>query len=626
MRRIKILIERIFTKKHIKLFLFVFIVLSFFVWNSFAADSSNISKDTLEMLSWLLNLFISMLSWLWFIFAALAWKLMTNDLVYGSFINMDKILWLLRNIMKNFANFALWFFFVFSIVKTLFSSIGLGKSKWWEDPMTSAKNTVRTTLIAWILIQMSRFLVWAAIDVSTVATAAVSSLPSQFISSSDSFKWKLQAVLTDDKNWIANGKQLVVNLDEASVLTGFLTSGDNIDVNKLLDTIVPSADSVVWPFMFLWVSIFDITSLTVSNNNDWSIWDWKNLFLELWISGFVIFTFTIMLALIAIFNLFRVITLWIIIPMTPLIILLRFLLKEKSNKLFSDSELSGVTDIKNIFTLIFKPVYMVLVLSIVLIILSMIKWNVINKSNFDYQNIHITQREEGGKYNSEMDLAWIVNVNMTWVKNTFVDLLVYIFGLILMFFLMKSCFSKKITWIKFIDDRLGKLSESIWWKQWELWWLLWTMWVIPIWPNWDKVWIWTMYNSFKNMDESALTRRVLGNDAIAEQKAAIDSWLGIDNNYFEWLSTRVKSKDEWIRDAIRIWKSNYRNNFDKFYADDSLSSEILTWNRKHGSWSDITKEDLNKAWKWEYVFTSNQTSTPNEKPVSAEDEDNQESE
>jgi len=204
MTRIKNLIARIFTKKNIKVFLFVFIILWFFVWDSFAADSSNLSQDTLEMFSWLLNFFISILSWLWFVFAALAGKLMTNDLVYGSFINMDKMLWLLWNIMKNFANFALWFFFVFSIVKTLFSSIGLGKSKWWDDPMTSAKNTVKTTLLAWLLIQMSWFLVWAAIDLSTVATAAVSSLPSQFISSSDSFKWKLQQVLTNDKNGIAN--------------------------------------------------------------------------------------------------------------------------------------------------------------------------------------------------------------------------------------------------------------------------------------------------------------------------------------------------------------------------------------------------------------------------------------
>ena len=622
MTRIKNLIARIFTKKNIKVFLFVFIILWFFVWDSFAADSSNLSQDTLEMFSWLLNFFISILSWLWFVFAALAGKLMTNDLVYGSFINMDKMLWLLWNIMKNFANFALWFFFVFSIVKTLFSSIGLGKSKWWDDPMTSAKNTVKTTLLAWLLIQMSWFLVWAAIDLSTVATAAVSSLPSQFISSSDSFKWKLQQVLTNDENGIANWKQLVINLDDASVATNLMSEGDNIDVNKLLDTIVPSADTVVWPLMFLWVSIFDITTLSVSSHNEWSIWDWKNLFLELWISGFVIFTFTIMLALMTLFNLFRVITLWIIIPMSPLIILLRFLMKDKSKTLLSDSDLSGVTDIKNIFTLIFKPVYMVLVLSIVLIILSMIKWNVIDKSNFSYKNIYIEQTKVEDRYNSNMDLAWIVNVNMTWVKNTFVDLLVYIFGLILMFFLMKSCFSKKMTWIKFIDDKIGKLSESIWWEQWKIWWLLWTMWVIPVWPNWNKIWIWTMYNGFKNMDESALTRRVLWNDAVEEQKAAINAWLGINNDYFEWLATRAKTKEKFIQEAVRVWKANFATS-GNFIVDESLSQELRLWNGAPGRaedekiyWDELSYyfdyNEFKKTTKWN-------APTPSNTPESSQD-------
>jgi len=621
MRWIKNLIAHIFTKRNTKIFLFVFIVLWFFVGNSFAADSTNVSKDSLEMLSWLLNLFISILSWLWFIFAALAWKLMTNDLVYGSFINMDKVLWLLWNIMKNFANFALWFFFVFSIVKALFSSIGLGK-KWWEDPMTTAKNTIKTTLIAWILIQMSWFLVWAAIDVSTVATAAVSSLPSQFISSSDSFKWKLQAVLTDDKNWIANWKQLVVDFNEASITTGFLTTGDDIDVNKILDTIVPSADSLVWPLMFLGVSIFDITSLSVSSHNDWSVWDWKNLFMELWISGFVVFTFTIMLALITLFNLFRVITLWIIIPMAPLIILLRFLLKEKANTLLSDSDLSGVTNIKNIFTLIFKPVYMVLILSVVLIVLSMIKWNVINKSDFNYNNIHITQTKEEDKYNSQMDLAWIVNVNMTWLKNTFVDLLVYIFGLILMFFLMKSCFSKNMTWIKFIDEKLGNLSTSIWWKQWEFWWLLWTMWVIPIWPNWDKVWIWTMHNALKNVDGDAFSRRILWSDYASKQNAFIQNWLGTDNDYFEWLSTRSNSRNAFIESAVSIWKSNYWNNFDKFWVDSSFSSELSKWNRNHKDNQDIDQDIVRKYWDNAELPDKIQNSKPEDK----NDNDNPQSE
>jgi hypothetical protein len=53
--------------------------------------------------------------------ANLAGKLMTNDIVYGSFLHLDASLWTLWNIMKNFANFALGFMVIFAVVKNLFS-------------------------------------------------------------------------------------------------------------------------------------------------------------------------------------------------------------------------------------------------------------------------------------------------------------------------------------------------------------------------------------------------------------------------------------------------------------------------------------------------------------------------
>lgn len=94
-----------------------------------------------------------------------------NSLVYGTWLHLDAPLWSLWNIMKNIANFALWFFVLYAILRNLLSAVGMEDKKW--KPI----EVIKKTLISWILIQMSRFLVAAIIDVSTILTYAVWWLP-----------------------------------------------------------------------------------------------------------------------------------------------------------------------------------------------------------------------------------------------------------------------------------------------------------------------------------------------------------------------------------------------------------------------------------------------------------------
>jgi hypothetical protein len=49
--------------------------------------------------------------------AIIAGKLMTNDVVYGAFMHLDKYLRAIWNIMKNFANFGLAAMILYSIIK-----------------------------------------------------------------------------------------------------------------------------------------------------------------------------------------------------------------------------------------------------------------------------------------------------------------------------------------------------------------------------------------------------------------------------------------------------------------------------------------------------------------------------
>ena len=80
-----------------------------------------------------------------------------------------------------------------------------------------------------------------------------------------------------------------------------------------------------------------------------------------------------MMALIFLFNLFRVITLWIIIPLTPFVMLLNVFKKTEIINKIGGSKLGGMLDYGKILKLVFKPVYMTLVLSIILIVMVLVR-------------------------------------------------------------------------------------------------------------------------------------------------------------------------------------------------------------------------------------------------------------
>lgn len=127
---------------------------------------NNVKKDLAEI-AYLISTFCYALLWPVLV---VVWMALDNSLVYWSFLNLDAILWSVWNIMKNFANFALWFMFLFSVVRNLISPLSASKS---YEP----KKVVTNTLVAWILIQMSWFLVAVLIDLSTILIYSVWWLP-----------------------------------------------------------------------------------------------------------------------------------------------------------------------------------------------------------------------------------------------------------------------------------------------------------------------------------------------------------------------------------------------------------------------------------------------------------------
>ena len=97
----------------------------------------------------------------------LAWKLVDNSLVYWEIFWFDAVLWQLWNILKNLANYTLWFIFVYKI----FDFLIIKKESW------KVKKLLISALIAWVWIQASRFFMASLIDISTILAYSVWWLP-----------------------------------------------------------------------------------------------------------------------------------------------------------------------------------------------------------------------------------------------------------------------------------------------------------------------------------------------------------------------------------------------------------------------------------------------------------------
>lgn len=97
----------------------------------------------------------------------LAAKLVDNSLIYAETFDFDAVLRKLWNIMRNLANFWLWFLFIWKIFEYLK----------WGQKTDEIKKLLTSALIAWVWIQASRFALAALIDVSTILTYWVWWLP-----------------------------------------------------------------------------------------------------------------------------------------------------------------------------------------------------------------------------------------------------------------------------------------------------------------------------------------------------------------------------------------------------------------------------------------------------------------
>jgi len=512
---------------------------------------------------------LSFLSWWWVILANLAWKMMTNDVVYGGFLHLDSTLWTLWNVVKNFANFLLWFLVLYSVLRNLLSPV-------WFAPKKKPLDIIKNTLIAGILIQMSRFLVWVVLDISTVCTAAIWSFPAQFLVASDEFKGSFSKNLDD----LVKNKVIVdySDTDEPIKLQPIENEDfDEDDMNSLIDTLLPSTDSLSWPLIYIWMLVFNFSDYNIQQVEDGG--SWKELFLSVWIDGALLLAYSVMMLLIFIFNLMRVLILWIAIPMMPLIIVASLF-----DFKWGQSFLSEIINIKNLLKLAFKPVVLVWALSLVLIVLVLVRWIITkndNKVDLSDKNLVIySQNQWDDTYNSTMDIDGLLNVKMNWFKEWFADIIVYILWLCLIYFVMKLSTVK--TGIKFIDDTMDGIFNRV--KE-----LATNAPIIPI-PWWRPVSVNTIQEQLSRDD---ILSRSLGIDE-SDQDTKIRSWLGVGETSYDVLNAK-SSRDKFMKQAYEISVANWISTYDKIDLP-SNTRHYKALNKK------IDERNKYHEWQWETII------------------------
>lgn len=330
-------------KKKLTYILLVLLLLPLIWGSTFAAGVCD--NETMGLVVSLISVMVKFFSRGWVVLANLAGKLMTNDFVYGSFMNLDVYLWKLWNLSKNFANFFLGFYFLYMILKSFFDS---------EDNATKVVWNIGKFLIAWVAIQASWFLLAVLIDLATVATAAVGSLPGIVIESNEGLQTTISQLTTSPST-------IILDLEnEKTPLTIIPLEWATTDNKAIYDSVMPSVNSMAWPLIFLGANIFKFQDFSFLS------WDQKacgNITLVTIINFALLIFFILPLVILVVVNIVRIFYLRMFISFSPLVILARVFEFDKS--VWDALKKFNLTEA---ISLIFQPVLTVWAMSLILIL------------------------------------------------------------------------------------------------------------------------------------------------------------------------------------------------------------------------------------------------------------------
>ena len=342
-----------------------------------------------------------------------------------------------------------------------------------KTPMSIIKDLLKSGVV----IQLSWFAIMVLVDISTVLFALVSSFPSQVIGSDAVFSQALNTVIESscpDKiisdnaqpqgNVLCKWQKQIIrfmadagwsklkNSTEAGIINVEMREGGGLTKDQLFDTLLPSQDSLSWPLMFIGFEIFKTAQLSDYSNVQWISdmeKDFKQIFQIVLHSGMMIL-YTLSLLVLMVVLIARVLYLWIFIAISPIVVLLNYLIKPKkqlTNDIFRD--------INKMIKLIFWPVFYALYISLMIIMLVIFNWALkFNMMNYE-SPVQITDSQL--KFDNDL-----ISVSMEGGTMRLYDLLLGAIALFLMRNLVQLAI-KEETGIKQIDDFTKNVSKLATW-------------------------------------------------------------------------------------------------------------------------------------------------------------------
>lgn len=405
-----------------------------------AAEDTTIVQQAEEFATML----IMLLSWAWVVIAFLAGKLLTNSFVYGTFIWLDASLWELWQVMRNFANFALWFLFVYYILANFV----------WRLDVTELKQKVLGMLGAAILIQASWFLMAVLIDLSTIWIAAVSSVPFQVMGD----KWvnHEQVFTVPEKIYVDDFLQSDLDRQEFTLENR---------TGRTLQNFLPQADTVAWPLLFLWASVMQALDMQIHGHDN--IRALGGAVIVLLLKAIALVMFVVPLLGLLVVAMMRIFYIWIWILTIPFIILDQLVLWQK---LAGNPWLQKIFSVKDALWLIFQPILIVGVMSIAVIFLigmwSMLIWDSdanpdADKAQFEQLMQYSVIDDKTAKIGNEMMWETFIKWDFLVATQQYVwwpigQIILFVFTILMLWML----FQLTVKWSSITASVLGNINKA----------------------------------------------------------------------------------------------------------------------------------------------------------------------
>ena len=454
-------------KLYIRIWIVVVIICMMWFSDWTFADNESLSS-AVNILDWLL----AVLSWWWVVCAKLAWIFLTNSWVYWETLWLDSLLWQYWVLVRNIANFWLWFYFVYIIFEALISK---------EETIKRVKDIILWILIAWVWIQSSRFLVAATIDVSTITLVAAWSLPSQVIAENPLGTETLEASVGAflDKSGVLKWKQFSLFPDgEAGEY--FKEIGITLESQpnreQVLEWFMPKPTDVGWPLYFLWISIIKpwvLVSINTDTSDDEKI---KSNLLNIIIQWWSMIVFGIEMLVLCVLAFMRIIYLWMFIVLSPLAVLIWCIGKSSQKKSWSNKWfLSGFTkqiNFKSFFLNAFKPTIIVLWMGLAVIFCSLMGKIIVDKessaSSFDIWWVKYDSMKnplENGQnawdqtYTTTVDTG-ILSFTLANAWKTLLQLILSIVTVVIVYLIIKVAV-QMWGWDDFVSKSINRVQETV---------------------------------------------------------------------------------------------------------------------------------------------------------------------